>query len=161
MLVYTYYDVILDTAMKTTPIFLEDEEAVRSWAGRQTPGLLHVHGAYPEADSVRCDCVDYRRLVGDAPGAQLLREVCRNRSVIFLGFDGEFYDPLLQKFARSFLNSAHQAPPLLLSLSPKPLPMAESFLTLKIQQLANLDRVFISSTPMARLGECAGWVGGG
>lgn len=153
LLVYTYYDTILDAALKTSPVFLNDEAAVRSWASRQTPGLLHVHGVYTHPDSVRCDCVDYRQLVGESCGAPLLREVCRNRNVVFLGFDGEFFDPFLFKFSRAFL-SPSQPPPLLLSLAPK-LPSLDIFLTLKIPQLSNLDRVFISSAPVPRLGE---WV---
>lgn len=151
LLVYTYYDTILDSALNTAPVLLSDEEAVRGWASHQTPGLLHVHGAYSQPDSVQCDCVNYRQLVGEACGAQLLREVCRNRSVIFLGFDGEFFDPFLFKFSRTFLSSS-QPPPLLLSLAPK-LQSLENFLTLRIPQLANLERIFISSQPVSRLGE--------
>lgn len=151
LLVYTYYDTILDTALRTSPVHLGDEEAVRSWAAHQTPGLLHVHGTYSRPDSMQCDCVNYRQLVGDTCGGQVLREVCQNRSTIFLGFDGEFYDPFLFKFSRAFLSSS-QPPPLLLSLAPKH-PLLENFLTLRIPQLNNLESIFIPVSPMPRLGE--------
>lgn len=153
LLVYTYYDTILDAALNTPPILLSDEAAVRGWATHRTSGLLHVHGAHSQPDSVKCDCVNYRQLVGEASGGQILREVCRNRCVVFLGFDSEFFDPFLFKFSRAFLSSSQTAP-LLLSLAPK-LPLLENFLTLRIPQLANLERIFISSSPVSRLGE---WV---
>ena len=158
LLVYTYYDTILDAALNTSPVFLNDEMAVRGWATHRTPGLLHVHGAYSQPDSMKCDCVNYRQLVGEASGSQVLREVCRNRCVVFLGFDGEFFDPFLFKFSRAFLGSS-QTPPFLLSLAPK-LPSLENFLTLRIPQLANLEKIFITSSPVSRLGECGGREGG-
>lgn len=151
LLVYTYYDTILDSAFHTVPVLLDDEEVVRSWAAHQTPGLLHVHGIYSKPESMQCDCVNYRQLVGDAAGGHVLREVCRSRSVIFLGFDGEFYDPFLFKFSRAFLSSS-QPPPLLLSLAPKQ-PSLENFLTLRIPQLNNLENIFIPLSPVSRLGE--------
>ena len=159
LLVYTYYDTILDLALNTTPVLLSDEEATRSWAARKTPGLLHVHGVYSQPDSMCCDCVNYRRLVGGACGGQVLKEVCRNRSVIFLGFDGEFFDPFLFKFSRTFLGPSY-TPPLLLSLAPK-LPSLDVFLTLKIPQLLDLEKIFISSSPVPRLGKCSTSSGGG
>ena len=152
LLVYTYYDTILDTALNSTPVLLQDEESVRNWATRQVPGLLHVHGVYSKPDSVCCDCVDYRRLVGEAPGSKLLKEVCRNRSVIFAGFDREFFDPFLPKFARAFLSPSHP-PPLLLTTGPKA-SYAYPFLNLRVPQLASLERLFLCSSPTPRIGEC-------
>lgn len=149
LLVYTYYDTVLDTALNTPPVFLQDEDAVRSWSSRQSPGLLHVHGVFSRPDSVCCDCVNYRRLVGEACGGQLLREACRNRTVVFAGFDREFFDPFLTKFSRTFLGPSHP-PPLLLSSC---LTSLEPFLALRVPQLANLDRLFLCSSPMPRLGE--------
>lgn len=155
LLVYTYYDTILDVALNTTPVLLGEEEAVRRWACRQSAGVLHVHGTFSHPDSVCCDCVNYRQLVGEAAGGHILKEVCRNRSVIFLGFDAEFYDPFLSKFSRTFLSPSHSLPPLLLSSAPK-LPSVESFLTLRVPQLANLERIFLSLAPASRLG-MSGW----
>ena len=152
LLVYTYYDTILDVALKTSPIFLGDKEAVRGWASYQKIGLLHVHGVYSQPDSVCCDCVNYKKLVGEAPGGHILKEVCRNRSVIFIGFDGEFYDPFISKFARTFLCPSHPPPLLLSSLAAK-LPSLDTFLMLKVSQLANLDQIFLLSSPMSQLGE--------
>lgn len=151
LLVYSYYDAILDAALNTSPVLLQDEEAVRGWANHQIPGLLHVHGVYSKPESVCCDCVNYRKLVGEASGGKLLKEICRNRSVIFAGFDREFFDPFLSKFARTFLSASHP-PPLLLSTGLKascPYP----FLNLRVPQLANLEKLFLCSSPAPRLGE--------
>ncbi len=154
LLVYTYYDTILDVALNTSPILLSDEDGVRNWAGRQTRGLLHVHGAYSQPNSVCCDCVNYRQLVGESCGAPFLKEVCRNRTVIFIGFDSQFFDPFLSKFSRTFL-SRSQPPPLLLSsiATVAKLPPLESFLTLRVPQLTNLEHIFLTSSPLPRLGK--------
>lgn len=151
LLVYTYYDTILDVELGTTPVVLGEDESVRSWASSQTPGILHVHGVFSKPDSVSCDCVDYRRLIGDTPGGHILKEVCRERSVIFVGFDGEFYDPFLPKFARTFLSPQHP-PPLLLSAAPKVTPL-DAFLSLRVAQLTELDKLIIPTPPASHLGE--------
>ena len=157
LLVYSYYDTILDVALSTPPVLLTDEEAVRNLIGRKSRGLLHVHGAYSQPNSVCCDCVNYRQLVGEASGAPLLKEACRNRNVIFIGFDSEFFDPFLTKFSRTFLSGSTQSPPLLLSslATVAKLPPLESFLTLRVPQLANLEKILLTSSPFPRPGE---WV---
>ena len=150
LLVYTYYDTILDEGLGTTPVVLGEDESVRSWAS-QTPGILHVHGVFSKPDTVACDCVDYRRLVGETPGGHILKEVCHERSVIFVGFDGEFYDPFLPKFARTFL-TAQRPPPLLLSAAPK-VTTLDPFLSLRVTQLTELDKSIIHAPPASHLGE--------
>lgn len=151
LLVYTYYDTILDEGLGTTPVVLGEEESVRNWAS-QTPGILHVHGVFSKPDTVACDCVDYRRLVGETPGGHILKEVCHERSVIFVGFDGEFYDPFLPKFARTFL-TAQRPPPLLLSAAPK-VTTLDAFLSLRIAQLTELDKLIVATPPASHpLGE--------
>ena len=106
LLVYTYYDMILDRAMDTVPILMEDED-VRNWGLRKTPGILHVHGVHSRSSSVMCDCVNYGKLVGETSAGRRLKEICRNRTVIFIGFDNQFYDPFLPKFASTFLSGPH------------------------------------------------------
>lgn len=151
LLVYSYYDTILDTALNQLPVLLGDEEAVRGWANRRSPGLLHVHGTYTNPDSVSYDSVNYRKLVGESKGGHLLKEACRNRSIIFIGFDGEFYDPFINKFAKTFLSPSHP-PPILVSCGPKPLSLG-AFLSLKVSQVDNLEKVILSSSPLPRLGK--------
>ena len=155
MLVYSYYDTILDVGMGTTPVMLGDKESVQSWA-TGTPGILHVHGVFSNPDSVSCDCVHYQKLVGDTPGGQILKGVCQGRSVVFVGFDGEFYDPFLPKFARTFL-SAHHFPPLLLSAAPK-VNMMEAFLTLRVAELTELNKLIVATPASSHLGEQGVWL---
>ena len=107
LLVYTYYDMILDKAMETAPMLMDNDEDVKNWASRKTSGILHVHGVHSRSTSVMCDCVNYGKIVGESSAGRRLREICRNRTIIFIGFDGRFYDPLLPKFANVFLHSSH------------------------------------------------------
>ena len=107
LLIYTYYDMILDKAMDTAPVLMDSDEDVKNWSSRKTPGILHVHGIHSRSSSVMCDCVNYGKIVGESSAGRRLREICRNRTVIFVGFDGRFYDPLLPKFANAFLHSSH------------------------------------------------------
>ena len=107
LLIYTYYDMILDRAMDTAPVLMDSDEDVKNWGLRKTSGILHVHGIHSRSSSVMCDCVNYGKIVGESSAGRRLREICRNRTVIFVGFDGRFYDPLLPKFANAFLHSSH------------------------------------------------------
>lgn len=103
LLVYTYYDMILDRGMDTAPILMEEDD-VKNWGSRKVPGILHVHGVHSRPDTVMCDCVNYDKIVAETNAGRRLREICRNRTVLFIGFDGRFYDPFLPKIASSFLS---------------------------------------------------------
>lgn len=141
LLIYTYYDVVLDDALDTVPILMENEEDVQSWANRQTHGILHVHGVHSRPDTVCCNCVNYEEIIGGSKSGRLLREFCKTKTVIFAGFDGEFYDPFMPKFSSTFVDTAgSKQPPLLISCMAK-LPNTVSFLTLRIPQMASLERV--------------------
>jgi len=157
LLVYTHYDTILDVQMRTAPVLLQDAEEVRNWATSYKHGILHVHGIFSQPESVFYDCVDYSRLVGDTPAGQALKDVLKGRSVIFAGFDGEFYDPFLPKFSRTFLSHEHP-PPLLLSAAPKVTNLTETFLNLRVTQLKQLDKLIVPRPPAAYLGESKGFI---
>ena len=103
LLVYTYYDMILDRAMDTSPILMEEED-VKGWGSRKVPGILHVHGVHSRPGTVMCDCVNYDKVVAETNAGRKLKEICRNRTVLFIGFDGQFYDPFVPKFVNSFIN---------------------------------------------------------
>ena len=152
LLVYTHYDTILDVQMGTSPVLLQEADDVRNWATSHKHGILHVHGIFSKPDSVFYDCVDYGRLVGDTPAGQALKDVLKGRSVIFAGFDGEFYDPFLPKFSRTFLSHEHP-PPLLLSAAPKVTNLTETFLNLRVAQFKQLDKLIVPRPPAAYLGE--------
>lgn len=152
LLVYTYYDTILDQAMETAPLLLDSEESVRSWALRRTQGLLHVHGVYSRPQSVCCDCVNYDRLVGESKGGSILRDVCKTRSVLFLGFGNRFYDPFLAKFASTFICSIQTyMPSVVLSPSSK-LINHPALMMLKTSHTENLDKILLPK-PLLRPGK--------
>ena len=143
LMIYTYYDVVLDRTLGTPPILMENEEEVQSWANRQTRGILHVHGVHSKPESVCCDCVNYEQIIGGSKSGQFLKDLCKSKTVIFAGFDGEFYDPFMPKFSSTFVDTATaRHPPLLLSCLAK-IPNTVSFLTLRIPQMASLERVLL------------------
>ena len=155
LLVYTYYDTILDQAMGTAPVLLESEENVHNWALRRTQGLLHVHGVYSRPQSVCCDCVNYNKLVGDSKGGSILRDVCKTRSVIFLGFGSRFYDPFLAKFASTFICSIQTYMPSIVLSSTGKLLNHPALMMLKTSHTENLDKVLLPK-PLLRPGKIAG-----
>ena len=115
LLIYSYYDMILDRAMDTAPLLMEEED-VKNWASRKAPGFLHVHGVHSRSSTVMCDCVNYDKVIAETSAGRRLREICKSRTILFIGFDGRFYDPFLPKFASSFLNGA-QSTALLLTFN--------------------------------------------
>ena len=142
LLVYSHCDSILDTALGCEPILPDSEDAVRSWALRRTSGLLHIHGVHTHPASMKWDCVAYDSAVGGSIGGRVLKDLCKTRTVLFVGFDGEYFDPLLPKFAKLFASAGH-AParyPLMMSLGSRP-STHPSFLTLKFSQSATLDKI--------------------
>lgn len=146
LLIYTYYDMVVDHALGTQPILMDNEEDVRNWATRKTPGVLHVHGIHSEPTSVCCDCVNYQKIIGGSKSGSYLREICKSKTVIFVGFDGEFFDPFMPKFSATFVDTSFsQGPPLLVSCMPK-ISHSISFLTLRIAQMSNLSSLLIPSS---------------
>lgn len=142
LLIYTYYDVVLDNALGTTPILMENEEDVHNWANRSARGILHVHGVHSKPDSVCCDCVNYEQLIGGSKSGRFLRDLCKTKTVLFAGFDNEFYDPFMPKFSKTFVDNGSRQPPLLISCMTK-IPHTASFLTLKVPQMASLERLLL------------------
>ena len=142
LLAYSHCDTVLDTALGCEPIFLDNEEAVRKWAARRTSGLLHIHGVHTHPASMKWDCVAYESAVGESNGSRVLKDLCRNRTVLFVGFDGEYFDPLLPKFASCFVSPANVPAryPLLIATGSRT-PIHPSFLTLRLPQLVSLEKL--------------------
>ena len=138
LLVYTYYDMILDKAMDTAPMLMDTDEDVKNWGSRKMSGILHVHGIHSHSSTVMCDCVNYGKIVGESSAGRRLREICRNRTVIFIGFDGRFYDPLLPKFANAFLHPSHaqSTAGLLLTVTGCPATNHPALLKLKLSTMS-------------------------
>ncbi len=147
LLIYTYYDVLLDNALGTAPILMENEEDVLNWANRSSRGILHVHGVHSKPESVCCDCVNYEQIIGGSKSGCFLKDLCKTKTVLFAGFDNEFYDPFMPKFSSTFVDTVSSGqPPLLISCLSK-IPHSLAFLTLRIPQMASLERLFLPSSP--------------
>ena len=149
-------------------------------------GILHLHGVCTDPSSVRF--TDYERCREDeesentvetstpprgrkpipvshedcelvAPGMDLLREIFRKRLVIFVGYDRDYFDPLLpgllQKLYPDNEPGSLKNPPILLTSMPltrqlsigKQLP--STFLTLMVseEEIHNMSQVISSGSP--------------
>ena len=147
LLAYTHYDPVLTGSQRFRPVHMESTEGVRGWAtSARSPavpsGLLYLHGSCGLPSSMKWDALPYASEIGDSPGGKMLKEVCRNRSVIFAGFDADFFDPLLHKFCSTFLPSTVCSPPLLLTSQPGRIQPLASVLTVGVSQLV-LEKVLI------------------
>ena len=154
-LAYTHYDSVLDNALNTTPLLLDNEEVVNKWAAGKIPGLLHLHGVASLPGSVKLDCLAYEATVADCPGAKVLKQLCKTRHIVFLGFDDVYFDPCIARFSTTFVGPAH-APsrfPLLVTSSTGPQTCAPSFLTLRVAHKKSLDKIFGINTSLGSNGE--------
>lgn len=145
LLAYSHYDPVLLNTKRFKLVLMEDEEGVREWvtsASGRSSGLLYVHGSLDVPSSLRWDSVAYSREVGESHGGKILKEACKTRCVIFLGFDADFFDPLIHKFCTTFLPNPIQTPSLLLSTQPGRQPVLPSVLTVRVSQLA-LEKVLL------------------
>lgn len=153
-LVYSHYDTVLATALGLQPVLLDSEDGVQRWyhgSSRTSGGggLLYLHGVCTLPSSLKWDNVAYSSAVAGSAGAKLLKDICRDKSVVFLGFDGDFFDPFLPKFVANFCD-LQKAPPLLLSFSRMPSGSSSAhkgFLTLPLQHGLNLERSLALASP--------------
>ena len=150
LLVYSHCDSVLDTALGCEPILPDSEEAVRNWAMRRTSGLLHIHGVHTHPASMKWDCISYDSAVGGTIGGRVLKDLCKTKTFLFVGFDGEYFDPLLPKFAKLFTSSPARCP-LMITLGSRP-STHPFFLTLKFSQSITLDKI-LQPSPTPKHGE--------
>lgn len=140
-------------------------------------GILHLHGVCTVPSSVRL--TDYqnqngkeeetlnastqkrRHLADDSvsPGIDILREIFRKRLVIFIGFDREFFDPLLPGFMRHIYPDNEPGslknPPILLTSMPLARQLTiggqlpSMFLTLMVseEEMYGLSQVISPGSP--------------
>jgi hypothetical protein len=152
-------------------------------------GILHLHGVCTNPGSVRL--TDYQKFSKEeaeereldaanpipvstsedfgsiAPGMDILREIFRKRLVIFVGYDRDYFDPLLPGLLQMLYPDNEPGslknPPILLTSMPltrqlsvgKQLP--STFLTLMVteEEMHNLSTVISSGSPKNfTVGEC-------
>lgn len=147
LLAYSHYDLVLANTQRFMPVYMDNGEGVRGWATSvRSPaissGLLYLHGSHGLPASLKWDSVPYVTEVGDSPGGKILKEICKSRTIIFVGFDADFFDPLLHKFCATFLPNPVHSPPLLLTSQPGRHPSLPSVLTVRVGQLV-LEKVLI------------------
>ena len=143
---------------------------------RHPVGILHLHGVHTNPSSVHLtvkeegesSSVKERRLARDdpdtvssssSPGMDILREIFRKRLVIFVGFDWDFFDPLLPGIMKNLYPNnkpgSLKNPPILLSSMPVSrqstirVQIPSLFLTLMVskEELYDLSRVISPGSP--------------
>ena len=143
---------------------------------RHPIGILHLHGVHTNPNSIRLTDKEEgdsspakgRHLARDDPdtiscsssaGMDILREIFRKRLVIFVGFDWEFFDPLLPGIMRNLYPDnkpgSLKNPPILLSSMPVTrqssvgTQLPSLFLTLMVpkDELYDLSQVISPGSP--------------
>lgn len=124
-LVYTYYDTLLDQALGSQTILPgRDAVTLLQWIEGKVTGLFHLHGVYSDVSSVVLHPSDYSTHLVKLPVFPQLRDLFRTRTIICLGHDSNYFNPLLTEFAHCFLEEEGivKNPPLLLTSTSLPLP---------------------------------------
>lgn len=143
---------------------------------RHPVGILHLHGVHTDPSSVHLTVkeegelspVKERRLTRDDPdtvsssvaaGMEVLQEIFRKRLVIFVGFDWEFFDPLLPGIMKNLYPNnkpgSLKNPPILLSSMPvsrqssigAQIPSLFLTLTVSKEELYDLSQVISPGSP--------------
>lgn len=148
-LVYTGYDMILDTVAGSTPVLIPpDDEPHHSsssnilsrWIKGSTNGFLHIHGCIssksetPSSENIVIHHSQYAPLV-NSPLFIPLKELFRHRSILFLGHETDYFNPLLPQMIKILLgeNEILKNPPILIS-SLQHSKVPETFLHLQISK---------------------------
>lgn len=147
LLMCTQYDTLLDGVAGTQPVLLNQRAEFEDWARGERQGFLHLHGVFSSPESVVLCKLDYSqalRGLGMASTLARLKEVFTQRLVVYLGYDGEFFDPLLRTLHKMLVSEAllQSSPPILLTAQPT-LALNQLFLQLPLSQyeMAHLDTV--------------------
>lgn len=138
LLACTQYDLSLDSAANTTPILMRNHEAVQKWADREIIGFLHLHGVFSQPSSVQLSSDNYAQYLTESyPAFDTLRAVFRKRTLIFVGYDGNYFNPLIFNLLKVVFpdDSTLRNPPILLTCDP-PSPQAAlaSFLLFRVSK---------------------------
>lgn len=116
-MVYTYYDNFLDTIGETQPVLLSDENLTEQWIQGQTEGFLHIHGCISNTASLVFHDSHYTSHVINQILFVKLKQLFLQRSVLFIGHDADYINPLLITMVQVLLQEEGviKNPPIFLS----------------------------------------------
>lgn len=139
LLACTQYDTCLDSAAGTDPVLLTEEERFQKWADGDVGGFLHLHGVFSKPSTVQLDGVNYVKYLSESNPASYntLREIFRKRTVVFVGYDSSYFDPLILTFLKVVYpdDSMLRNPPILLACDvPHPLEALSLFLLFQVSK---------------------------
>ena len=153
LLACTQYDTCLDSAAGTNPVLMGEEEMFQKWADGEVAGFLHLHGVFSKPSTVQLDGVNYINFLSasNPTGYDTLREIFRKRTVIFVGYDSNYFNPLILTFLKVVYSddSVLRNPPILLACDvPCPLEALSSFLLFKVakEELLRLEDTLSSGS---------------
>lgn len=91
----TNYDGLLEYALERQPVTWRDHGLVEKFlaADLWRQSVLHLHGHYREPSSVILGISSYEKLLADLQAQDTLRNVFRNRDIVFVGMGGGLEDP--------------------------------------------------------------------
>ena len=146
-LVYTGYDMILDTVAGSSPVLIPPNDEphhssasnlLSRWIKGSTNGFLHIHGCIssetPLSEHIVLHHSQYSPLV-NSPLFLPLKELFRHRSILFVGHETDYFNPLLPQMIKILLgeNEMLKNPPIFISSLPHS-KVPESFLHLHISK---------------------------
>lgn len=147
LLMCTQYDTLLDEVVGTEPVLLNQRTEFEDWARGERQGFLHLHGVFSSPESVVLCKLDYGealRGLGMASTLARLKEIFTQRIIVYLGYDGEFFNPLLHTLHKILVSERFLQcnPPILLTAQSPP-TLSSMFLQLPLSQneMTHLDTV--------------------
>ena len=161
LLMCTQYGTLLDRLAGTEPVLFNQRGELEGWAKGERQGFLHLHGVFSSPETVVLSKVDYisilKRQVASSTSPNI-QEIFTQRLVIYLGYDGEFYNPLLPALQRVLGSEDHlrHSQPILLTAKPS-CSLNSIFLQLPVSQceLNHLDiAISIGVDKILGIGAC-------
>lgn len=130
-LVYTGYDTILDTVAGSRPVLLvapshPQSNSLSRWIKGSSNGFLHIHGCISCSTDIQLQNIvlhqsQYQTVIKDSPFFLSLRELFRQRSLLFIGHETDSFNPLLSQMIKNFLEEDEvvKNPPIFMSSLPQ------------------------------------------
>lgn len=87
------YDHLLEAVTGLPPITLSDRQKLTAWMRRETPGILHLHGAWDSPATCILGIRDYETTLADDLRDLIQRSLGTFKRLLFIGCGDTFADP--------------------------------------------------------------------
>lgn len=106
----TNYDDLAESVLKRSSLNWTDDNAFNEYERRPELYVFHAHGIYKDPRSVILSGEDYGRLESDGNVHQLLTNVARSHSLLFIGFGQGLDDPNFRRLFSWFQKEQGASP---------------------------------------------------